>query len=514
LAAHWIGLGGAGELMDERSRGSSFSAGLRGVLSGREPPPSALIQRHPSYPWFVVGTVLIGAFMAQVDASIVQLLLPALEEEFGAGLDIVSWVAVAYLLTQAALLPIFGRLADFLGRKLLYVGGFLLFVLGSALCGAAPGLPLLIAARVLQGIGASLLAANSVAIVVVAAGPERRGRAIGIQGAAQAVGLSVGPALGGLLLHEFGWRWVFWINVPVGLVGAMIGWFVLPRTKLSSEEWRFDWPGALLIAPALTFLLVTLNEAQAWGPASPALIGVALLAGLFIALFVRAERHAASPLVEPGVFRSQTLTTGILAGGLAQATLFGLLFLMAFVFVRGYQEAALAGGLRLSIIPVALGLVAPLSGALYDRLGPRILTVSGMATCLAAYALLLIALGPAHDMLLEMLGLAIFGIGQGLFTAPNNSAIMGAAPESLTGEAGGLLNLMRSLGMSIGIAAASALLSWRLQVLTGAGHSTVAVAPADLLTAARGVIPFFAGSAAVALLLSFKSSRTGSQRAG
>lgn len=448
--------------------------------------------------------------MGQLDASIAQLLMPALEREFDASLDIVSWVAVAYLLTVGAFLPIFGRLADFLGRKLLYIGGFLLFVLGSALCGAAPDLPLLITARVLQAIGSALLAANSVAIVVTAAGPARRGRAIGMQGAAQAVGLSVGPALGGLLLHELGWRWVFWINLPVGLAGAVIAWFVLPRTKLSSGGWRFDWPGALLIAPALTFLLVALNEAQAWGPTSPALIGAALLAGLFIALFVRTERRATSPLVEPGLFRSLTLITGILGGAVAQAALFGMLFLMAFVFVRGYQDSALVGGLRLAIIPVALGLVAPLSGALYDRLGPRILTASGMATCLGGCALLLIALGPAHDdMRLVMLGLAIFGIGQGLFTAPNNSAILGAAPENLTGEVGGLLNLMRTLGMSIGIAAGSALLSWRLQVLTGAGYSTVAVAPADLLTAARGVILFFAGAAAIALLLSFKSAGTG-----
>jgi hypothetical protein len=271
----------------------------------------------------------------------------------------------------------------------------------------------------------------------------------------------------------------------------------------------------LLIAPALTLLFVALNEAQALGTTSPALISAALLAGLFITLFVGAERRAASPLVEPSLFRSPILATGILAGALAQAALFGMLFLMAFVFVRGYQESALVGGLRLAIIPLALGLVAPFSGGLYDRLGSRILTVSGMATCLAGCALLLIALGPVHDdMRLVMLGLAIFGIGQGLFTAPNNSSIMGAAPENFIGEVGGLLNLMRALGMSIGIAAGSALLSWRLQVLTGVGHSTVGVAPADLLTAARGVVLFFATAAAIALLLSFKSAGTRLPRAG
>ena len=139
-----------------------------------------------------------------------------------------SWVAVAYLLTMAGFLPVFGRVADMFGRKLLYTGGFLIFVLGSALCGFAPNLPALIAFRVLQAIGAALLSSNSVAIVATAAGPEHRGRALGIMAAAQAIGLSAGPAIGGLVLDTLGWQWVFWINVPVGLSAAVVGWFVLP----------------------------------------------------------------------------------------------------------------------------------------------------------------------------------------------------------------------------------------------------------------------------------------------
>src|SRR5262245_62502758 len=192
--------------------------------------------------------------MGQVDSSIAQMRLPRLEYEFGARLSTVSWVAIVYLLAMAAFLPIFGRLADMVGRKLLYTGVFLLFVLGSALCGLAPDLPVLIAFRVLQAIGAALLSSNSVAIIVAAAGPERRGRALGIQSAAQASGLSAGPALGGLVLDTLGWQWVFWINVPVGLVGAVLGWLVIPLTNDIPRERRFYWKGALQIVPALTAL--------------------------------------------------------------------------------------------------------------------------------------------------------------------------------------------------------------------------------------------------------------------
>jgi EmrB/QacA subfamily drug resistance transporter len=252
-----------------------------------------------------VGTVCIGAFMGQVDSSITQLLLPRLESEFNAQLSTVSWVAVAYLLAMAAFLPIFGRLADILGRKLLYTGGFLLFVLSSGLCGLAPNLPVLIAFRVIQGIGAALLSSNSVAIVVAAAGGQMRGRALGIQAAAQAVGLSAGPAIGGLVLDVLDWRWVFFINVPVGLAGTIMGWFVLPPTRDLPADARFDWNGALLIAPALTAVMVVLNEGYAWGATSPLLLGAALLAVILLVLFVRCERSADAPLIDLALFRNR-----------------------------------------------------------------------------------------------------------------------------------------------------------------------------------------------------------------
>jgi MFS family permease len=176
---------------------------------GAEPPPLRLIARQPWWPWLIVGIVGIGAFIGQIDASIVQLALPVLGQEFHAPLDSVSWVALSYPLTYAAFLPVSGRLSEMHGRKLLYLGGFLLFTIATTLCSTAANLAWLVAFRVLQGIGGALLGANSISILANAVGQARRARAMGFYAAAQAVGLGIGPALGGVLVGAYGWRSVF-----------------------------------------------------------------------------------------------------------------------------------------------------------------------------------------------------------------------------------------------------------------------------------------------------------------
>ncbi len=472
------------------------------LVHGREPPPAAAVAQLPYYRWLVVGVVSIGAFMGQVDASIAQLLLPSLERTFGTTLSAVSWVAVAYLLTMAALMPIFGRLADMLGHKLLYTAGFVVFVVGSALCGFAPDLPILVAARVLQAIGGALLSANSVAIVVAAAGPKERGRGVGIQAAAQAVGLCAGPVIGGILLSTLGWRWVFWINVPFGIAGAIAGWLVLPQTAHLTADRRFDLKGALLLGPMLTAFMIVLNEGHTWGAASPAIIAAAVSGATLLALFVRTETRVKAPLLDPRLFGSQAFALANAGSLMSYALLFGVMLLMPFVFERAYLDDPLAAGLRLSIIPIAISLLAPVSGILYDRLGPRVPTLSGMGVCIAGLALLYFALGETRESLFAvMIALGIFGIGQGLFTAANNTAIMASAPADLSGEAGGLLNVTRAFGISLGIASASTVLAWRLSTVGDPSGSTVRVAPAVMLAASREVVVFllaFALAAAIA----------------
>src|SRR5947209_16599995 len=245
----------------------------------------------PAYRWLVVGTVCVGAFLGQLDASIAGLVLPTLQQVFAAPIDSVEWVAIAYLLTLAALVVPLGRLADLLGRKMLYTWGFLVFIAGSALCGFAQSLGWLIAFRVLQAIGAAMLQANSVAIITAAVPRRALGRAIGVQGAAQAVGLSVGPSVGGLLIDSLGWQWVFSIAVPFGLLGTALGWLVWPCTSRAAiseaarEPERFDWLGAALLGPAVALVLLGLTYGNTWGWTSPLMLLVGLAAAACLTTF-------------------------------------------------------------------------------------------------------------------------------------------------------------------------------------------------------------------------------------
>lgn len=466
---------------------------LRGVLTGiltAEPRPLAIFEKQASYPWLIVGLVSIGAFIGQLDATIVQLALPTLGRTFTATLERVSWVSLAYLVAFASFLPIFGRLCEIYGRKSLYLIGYVIFIIASLACGFAPDLGWLIAFRVVQGIGGSMLGANSIAILVAAIDQERRGRALGYFAAAQAVGMCAGPAVGGLVLGLLGWHWVFWVSVPFGLAGAIFGWLVLPQTKAMDTRKRFDAEGALLLGPALVLIVLALNQVTAWGPTSPFILGISLIAAILVWLLIREERNSSSPLVDLRLFSSGGFTRGIIAVVLGYALLYGMFFLMSFALEHGYGDTPQAAGLRLSAIPIALGLVAPFSGGLSDRMGERFLSAAGMGLCLAALIILGVAeANPDVARPVSTVAFVIFGAGLGVFIAPNNHATLKAAPANLSGEAGSMLNLMRALGTSLGVAAASSTLSWRLESATGlhqtwipfAGHRTLGAIESSLV---------------------------------
>jgi Major Facilitator Superfamily len=383
------------------------------------------------------------------------------------------------------------RLAEIAGRKSLYLCGFALFGVFSALCGLAPSLPLLIAVRALQGVSGSLLGANSVVILVASAGPARRGKALGIMAAAQAVGLSLGPALGGVLLATLGWRSIFWVTVPFAVLGAALGWLIVPKTAAFAKDRRFDGLGAALMIPALVALLMTIAEWRVWGASAP-LIASAVAGPVLLGFFIWREGKAPAPLIDLRLFTSAAFSAGCVGVVVSYAMLYGMFFAMSFAFIRGYHDPALAAGLRLTIIPVTLALVAPFGGAWSDN-RPRLVMAGGMTICLAsALALTRLLTGAPDSLTGVMAALAAYGAGLGLYIAPNNNATISAAPAEKSGVAGGLLNLLRVFGTGVGVAAASTALGWGLPAATGVGARTAHTAEAALLSAVGGVLALLA----------------------
>jgi len=416
-----------------------------------EPRRPEVVRRLSWAHWLVLGTVCIGAFMGQLDASIVTMAFPELRQDFGASLASVQWVGQAYLLVLIGLLMAVGRYADMVGRKLLYTYGFALFVLASVLCGLAPSLGSLIASRALQGVGAAMYQANSVAILVGAVPKSRLGRAVGVQGAAQALGLALGPAVGGALIGLGGWRLIFFVNVPVGALGVILAWLLVPRsTNLAGHE-SFDWAGLGLFGPAVCSLLLALSEGPRAGWGSLATLSLLSTSALLGALFFARERHARVPLLCLDLFRRLPFSAGIASGLLSYMVLFGALTVVPFYLELARGQPSGRAGIELLVLPLGLAVVAPAAGRLAERFGARPLTVGGMAL---AGAMLMATAFFGANLGLVLVSLAGAGVGLGAFTPSNNAAIMGAAPLTQSGLASGVLNMTRGFGTSLGLAVA------------------------------------------------------------
>ena len=296
--------------------------------------PESVRDRENAY-WLAVAAVCIGAFMGQLDASIVTVALPTLQRTFHASVGAATWVGLSYLLVLVATVTAVGRFADMWGRKLLYVYGFAIFVIGSALCGLAPSLGALIAFRVLQAVGAAMLQANSVTIIVIAVPRASLGKAIGIQGAAQAIGLALGPSVGGLLLAAGGWRLIFIVNVPFGVLGVIAGLLFIPRSLKLSDRVPFDWLGLGLFFPAVVAVLSAISFGNTYGWTSPLIVGTFALGLILASAFVFRERRVSEPMLDLSLFARSRFRWGITSGLLSYLVMFGVLFLVPFYFERG-----------------------------------------------------------------------------------------------------------------------------------------------------------------------------------
>jgi EmrB/QacA subfamily drug resistance transporter len=425
-----------------------------------------------THKWLILANVAVGTFIAVLDGGIANVALPTISDTLSISLQSVQWVVTAYLLTISAFLPIIGKLSDVFGRSRVYNIGFRVFVVGSALCGLSGSIYLLIGARILQAVGASFLMANSQAIVALTFDQGDRGRAMGMIGTVVAVGALAGPAIGGILIGWFGWPSIFWVNVPIGLVGFFAALKILPRAETTNSKEPFDYLGSVLFSAGIALLLYSVSNAEAWGYTSSLFIALFIVAiGLLIGFYFR-EHRISYPMLDFSLYKIRLFSMGTTAGLLSFVALFCVNIMMPFYMQHVLHFSPQTTGYVMAAYPLTMALVAPVAGWLSDKIGSLYLTTAGLTLNALGFASLTM-LGQHAVMWIIALHLAIFGVGQGLFQSPNNSSVMGSVPKNKLGIAGGINALVRNVGMVLGISLSVSLFTARLHHLTGHLVATV-----------------------------------------
>ncbi len=400
--------------------------------------------------WLIMLSVACGVFLSTLDASIVNIALNTLVIEMDKPLAVVEWVVLAYMLTIATLMLSMGRLADMIGKKRIYLAGLAIFTVGSGLCGLSPNVYWLIGFRVVQAIGAAMVMALGMAIVTEAFPSNERGKAIGIMGLMVSIGIIAGPTIGGLLLKSLSWHWLFYVNLPVGMIGVIMVAVFVPYYRPQHKQ-RFDFAGAGTLFACMALLLLSLSIIQLQGFSNPIAYVLFAAGAAMLAWFIRIETRAQQPMIDLKMFANRMFTINLVTGSLTFIAGAGTTLLMPFFLqnVLGYDPQKT--GLLLIVAPMAIAIIAPISGALSDRMGSRLITTIGLSITAFGYILVsgISATTSAWEYILRYLPI---GIGMGIFQSPNNSAVMGSAPKERLGVASGLLALTRVIGQMIGIA--------------------------------------------------------------
>lgn len=436
--------------------------------------------------WWAMLGIGMGLLMSTLDTSIVNISLPTLVHELNTTLATVQWVVLSYLLVIASSMLGVARLGDMLGKKRLYNVGLLLFTAGSLLCGLSPSVGWLIGFRALQGTGAVMMTALGTAIITEVFPAEERGRALGISGAIVSIGIASGPVLGGILIGTVGWRSVFLINVPIGILAAIIVYRVIPSLSRDESASRFDIAGALILFLTLGGYALGMTLGQEMGFGNAWVIGLLVTSAVGLGIFVAVEASTKDPMIELGLFKNVLFGVNLLMGFLVFIMIGGMFIIPFYLeLVKGLPPAQV--GLLMATFPVAMGVTAPLSGALSDRFGSRVISLIGLVIIVGG-CFLLATLQTDTSVSGYILRMAPLGIGVGVFNSPNNSAIMGSVPRRRLGIASGLLALTRTLGQTSGLPLVGAIFT-TLVLAAGPlapGADVTTAAPAALVAGVQG----------------------------
>jgi EmrB/QacA subfamily drug resistance transporter len=410
--------------------------------------------------WWTLGAVSFGLFMIMLDNTVVNVALPSIQRDLHMQLSELEWIVSGYALTFAALMLIGGKLADAYGRRLIFVLGIAIFTLASLACGLASSGDALIGARVAQGVGAAMMNPATLSIIAVTFPPRQRGTAIGLWAGVSALALALGPLVGGLLTEHAGWNWIFFINIPVGVLAIAASFLFIDESRDETHE-RLDIPGLLSSGIGLFALTYGLIEANNYGWGSARIVGSFVVAAVALVVFVQLERHRRAPMLDLTLFRNRTYVGANLAMLLVALAMFGVFFFVSLYMQNVLGYSAVQAGAAFLPMTVLIIVIAPLSGRLSDRWGSRWLMAGGMV--LLAIQLTYFSQLPTDATFWRLLpALVIGGFGMSMTMTPSSAAAMRAVPVEKAGVGSAVLNACRQVGGSTGIALMGAIMASQL----------------------------------------------------
>lgn len=481
--------------------------------------PAAVERARIRYAWRALSVVGLASVVISLNISTLNVALPEVVRHFQATSVAASWILLSYMLTNTVLLVIFGRLADIFGRREMYLAGMGVFTAASLACGLAPGVWVLVALRVVQAAGGAMILVNSAAIVADAFPRRMLTRGLGIYMASFSVAALLGPSVGGFIAGTAGWRWVFWCNVPVGVLCVTWGAVTLRKVPRAEVRERLDLPGNLLLLTGLCALLLGLSEAQVGGWHQPVLYGGAAVFAVLLPVFLLVERRATSPVVDLALFGDRPFSLSMAAAFVTIMGRFAVVLLMALYFQAVDGDGPFAAGLKVMPLPIATMVASAGAGLLERFAGPREIAVAGSVVSVAGLGLLLAVVSEESPYPVLAACLALIGLGGGVFMPANTTAIMLRIPRARIGVVNAMRLMLQNIGLMLGTAVTLTLIA--RPVPPAIGHRIFAgtvseVSPAAvraLIVGYRHALAFLA-VAAVAGMLAALASRSAGTRGG
>lgn len=415
--------------------------------------------------WAILLTVLPMTFMTTLDSSIVNVALPTMSRELGTTMAGIEWVVTSYLITICATILLFGRLGDIVGKSKVFKIGIGVFTLGSLFCGLSNSLIMLILSRIIQAIGAGAAMATNQGIITETFPPTKRGRALGMTGTAVALGTMVGPTLGGLIVSVAPWEYIFLINIPIGIL-VYIGVLKVLNFKKITEKVPFDIKGTFLFMISIIMLFTSINFGQSIGYTNPIIMGAFVLSLVLLFIFIKVEQKIISPMLDINIFKNKLFSLSIFCGFTSFVSIGAINIILPFYYQDVLKLTPSSAGLMMTVSPIILAIVAPISGHLSDKLGSEKISCIGLSILTIGIFSLTI-FNQYTSLIIVAIFVGLVSLGSGIFQSPNNSLIMSTVDKTKLGIAGSVNGLVRNLGTTTGIALSTSILYSRMSSKIG-----------------------------------------------